>query len=182
MKWDDEHRQNHAEGTRRWWADLPAEEKARRLEAMQTALRGRPRSPEHARKIGEASRALWAAGGPKFQSRECRGCGETFTPNSGPQRYCTPKCKSDSRYAGKYGFPAREYRAMFERQGGKCALCGEGEKGWSRGRPLHVDHCHKTGRIRGLLCGDCNTALGRFGDDPTRLRAAIVYLEAHLQS
>jgi hypothetical protein len=127
-------------------------------------------SDEHRRNHAEA-----------FKSRECRVCGETFKPNSVPQRYCSAKCKSDSRYSGKYGFPASEYRAMFDRQDGKCALCGEGSKGWSRGRPLHVDHCHNTGHFRGLLCGDCNTALGRFGDDPARLRRAIDYLEAHLQ-
>lgn len=54
-----------------------------------------------------------------------------------------------------------------------CAICG----GRDKNRHLAIDHCHDTGLIRGLLCMGCNTALGRFKDDPVLLRKAIVYLE-----
>lgn len=75
----------------------------------------------------------------------------------------------------KYGLPPGQYDAMFAAQGGVCALCGRPEKS----RPLAVDHCHTTGRIRGLLCTGCNTALGKFGDDPGRLIQAAAYLKLH---
>jgi hypothetical protein len=62
-------------------------------------------------------------------------------------------------------------------QGGRCAICvGE----WT-GHHIapHIDHDHATGKVRGLLCVNCNNGLGRFGDDPRRLRAAAQYLEVH---
>jgi hypothetical protein len=119
-----------------------------------------------------------------FKPRLCRHCGQEFVPASPPQRYCCFTCKLDHRSR----LTLSQFEEMYARQEGKCALCGvDGKKGWIRKGErrkgwLVVDHCHDTGRVRGLLCGDCNTALGRFGDDPARLRAAIVYLEAHLQS
>lgn len=63
-----------------------------------------------------------------------------------------------------------EYQDLLTRQGGVCAI-----------NPAHtgklvVDHCHKTGRIRGILCDHCNRALGFFRDDPTTLVRAAVYL------
>jgi hypothetical protein len=70
----------------------------------------------------------------------------------------------------KYGLSIEDYEAMYERQGGKCALCGHPDR-------LCVDHDHQTGRVRGLLCYLCNTALGRLvGDDPVRLDAIRDYL------
>ena len=73
-------------------------------------------------------------------------------------------------------------RAMWKRQGmdpddaeaiwlagGGCFICGSEHR-------LAVDHDHSTGRIRGLLCGNCNMAIGLLGDDTARLRAAIAYL------
>lgn len=66
-----------------------------------------------------------------------------------------------------------EYRALYERQGGVCAICGEKPKS---GR-LAVDHVHGTDRVRGLLCNLCNPALGLFKDDPRKLEAAIEYLK-----
>jgi hypothetical protein len=70
------------------------------------------------------------------------------------------------------------FDGMLNNQGGVCAICGGVGKGSSnRAVGLVVDHDHETGRIRGLLCSDCNTALGRFGDSRERLMKAVRYLE-----
>lgn len=73
-----------------------------------------------------------------------------------------------------YGMSAEQYAALLESQGGTCAICERPER---TGRNMPVDHCHETGQVRGLLCTSCNLGLGRFADDPTRLRAAADYLE-----
>ena len=69
--------------------------------------------------------------------------------------------------------PAPIFISLARSQGNSCAICGAKPKG----RRLAVDHDHKTGKIRGLLCMPCNTALGKFRDDPKLLRKAIKYLE-----
>lgn len=61
----------------------------------------------------------------------------------------------------KYGISVEEYDAMFKEQNGVCKLC---YKEHTR-RPLNVDHCHSTGKVRGLLCDKCNMALGLLNDD-----------------
>ncbi len=58
------------------------------------------------------------------------------------------------------------------KDGAKCAICGFGGS-------LKVDHEHTSGKIRGVLCHNCNVAIGHMRDDPTRLRAAAQYLELH---
>jgi len=60
---------------------------------------------------------------------------------------------------------------------GGCRICGA-KGGAGRHGQLHIDHCHETGRVRGVLCHGCNIALGYFRSDPNLLRAAIAYLEA----
>ena len=74
-----------------------------------------------------------------------------------------------------------EYHELLARQGGACAVCHDknnSETTMRRGkRGLHVDHDHKTGQVRGLLCNGCNRALGFTGDRPEVLRAAADYLE-----
>lgn len=67
------------------------------------------------------------------------------------------------------------YDRLFAQQGGQCAICGTSEPG-GRFTRLLVDHCHKTGTVRGLLCHGCNAGLGLFGDDPERVSAAVAYL------
>lgn len=78
-----------------------------------------------------------------------------------------------------FGFDA--YMAMAEAQDFKCAVCGETERATKNGMPiaLAVDHDHKTGRVRGLCCMDCNTGLGKFRDDVDLLHKAIAYLTKH---
>lgn len=85
----------------------------------------------------------------------------------------SPIEKQATRVKAMYGMEPKDYIHLHERQGGKCALCLE-EPSTQRG--LHLDHCHETGEIRGLLCHNCNIALGCFKDDPALLMRAIKYL------
>lgn len=75
----------------------------------------------------------------------------------------------------RYGLGLGDLAALRETQGGLCAACGDELQG---GRLEHVDHCHTTGRVRGILCLNCNLALGYVQDDPARLQSLIVYLAA----
>jgi hypothetical protein len=79
-----------------------------------------------------------------------------------------------------YGITRQQYEQMLEAQGGVCAICEQPEtaidKRNGRVRNLAVDHDHETGAIRGLLCGNCNKALGCFKDDPEIMRKAIGYV------
>jgi hypothetical protein len=72
----------------------------------------------------------------------------------------------------RYGVTAEQYEAMYEGQGGRCAICG-GEFD-----VLCVDHDHDTGAVRGLLCRPCNVGIGYLRDDPDRVEAAAGYLRA----
>lgn len=79
-----------------------------------------------------------------------------------------------------FGLSYEKYEKMLLDQGGVCAICGQEELMRIRGKKLRlaVDHCHDTGRVRGLLCTNCNRGLGHFKDDPIRLYRAISYLSA----
>lgn len=82
-----------------------------------------------------------------------------------------------------FGITLADYQQMSKKQKHCCAICGEREtavdaKGAERFMP--VDHCHKTGKIRALLCSACNKALGGFRDDPKLLKKAAKYIEKHL--
>ena len=93
-----------------------------------------------------------------------------------PVRYEAYLAKERSRHLKrKYGINAETYDAMLASQGGGCAICGATE--CSSGAALAVDHCHRTGKVRGILCRDCNTTLGKFNDDRNRFLKAIEYLD-----
>jgi len=65
------------------------------------------------------------------------------------------------------------------KQNGKCAICKKPEtrKTGNKIRELSIDHCHKTGKVRGLLCDSCNNGLGRFKDSVKLLESALKYLK-----
>jgi hypothetical protein len=111
--------------------------------------------------------------------------GRNAAARSGVNSYCKP-ChnartrKSREKVGGertyhlrrRYGITAEEADVMLAAQGGLCAVC--------RTAPAaHVDHDHVTGRVRALLCFNCNGGLGQFKDDPGTLRAAAGYVERH---
>lgn len=73
----------------------------------------------------------------------------------------------------KYGLAPGDFEAMLREQAGQCLICQE------KMAVPNIDHCHKTGEVRGLLCSNCNTGLGRFKDCKKNLLNAILYLEKH---
>lgn len=84
----------------------------------------------------------------------------------------------------RYGITLSQYQEMFQAQSGLCAICGKPEtvSCGKNGKPkdLCLDHCHKTNKVRGLLCTHCNSGLGMIKDDPELARKLAAYLLHHL--
>jgi recombination endonuclease VII len=95
---------------------------------------------------------------------------------SGLHSWCKPCVCLDRQLKQhrKMGWNYQAYQNMLASQGGVCKICKQPPKD---GKRLHTDHCHKSGRIRGLLCETCNWGLGHFKDNPELLRKAAEYLE-----
>lgn len=116
-----------------------------------------------------------------FKDKECKTCGKTFTPTNPCNTYCSVECRGkNSYYKRQYGITDADLARMKEEQEHKCYLCGS--EGFVIGKNNHteklaVDHCHDTGKVRRLLCPNCNRALGLFKDNPEVLRKAADYIE-----
>ena len=82
----------------------------------------------------------------------------------------------ESRLQRKYRIGVAEFDALLAAQGDRCAICGADVP---NGYGWHVDHDHKTGAVRGILCSGCNIGIGHLKDDPAILRAATAYLESY---
>ena len=89
---------------------------------------------------------------------------KTYRKNS------TPEKRKNHKLKHRYGISLEDYKVMHLKQKGLCKICNSESK-------LHVDHDHKTGRIRGLLCFKCNNALGNINDDIKILEKMINYLK-----
>lgn len=88
------------------------------------------------------------------------------------QRYWNdPQGERERHLIRKYGITQADYERMFAAQDGKCAICRK-----SQDRAFDVDHCHSTGKVRGLLCTSCNRMIGHAGDNPATLIAGAEYL------
>jgi hypothetical protein len=119
--------------------------------------------------------ASWTKDGLHPYCKEC-----TSKKNSA---YAKSNPKKTRGYNVKklYGISLAEYEALHEKQSSCCAVCGVSANDSAKGR-LHVDHCHSTGAVRGLLCSNCNTSLGLLKDDPERIKKLLTYLEANIDS
>lgn len=106
----------------------------------------------------------------------CSSCQNDSSRRSYRKNYRT---RRSARYEALYGITLEQYEAMFDEQQGLCALCDQPEVATYKGKQkwLAVDHCHETGRVRGLLCFKCNTALGRVADTPEAAWKLLAYLE-----
>ncbi|MFF0138558.1 endonuclease VII domain-containing protein [Streptomyces sp. NPDC005227] len=131
--------------------------------------------------------------------KRCTGCGEVkdfldFHPRSDRPGTCEPRCKAckaqrskelnarpenksryrDLRYRRLYGVGASEVDAMLQSQQGLCAICRQ-----EPSDSFRVDHDHASGKVRGLLCHNCNVLLGHCSDSVEILKRAISYLEGN---
>lgn len=142
--------------------------------------------------LAEFSRQVGYRGGFRHQCKACRSAyqraynktdrAKVLVKVRGPQ---AQKRRSQKRRAhggreldlkSKYGMTQVQFEAVLTEQGGCCAICRTSNP---RGRynRFHVDHCHETGGIRGLLCHKCNMALGIFGDTLQGVMRVVAYLE-----
>ena len=132
----------------------------------------------------------------KNRDRQCQNCSTDFSLDTegSLHKYCSVSCRKEWHYERwkssgykrdkakirdywlkhKYGISHSIFLRLLEEQNNKCAICDNTEHSsynW------HVDHCHTTGKVRGILCGPCNQAIGLFKENKETLQKAISYLE-----
>lgn len=114
----------------------------------------------------------------EFTIRICKACNLGFVPTGTVHRICKTCAPVASDYGrwSKYKITRQQYDAMLVASSGFCAICQETMNDKPHGP--QIDHCHDTGLIRGLLCSNCNTALGLMGDNAETLQRAAAYLTA----
>lgn len=115
-----------------------------------------------------------------YKGYTCKRCNYNYTKQrrASRKREETPEQNRKWSLKSKFGITVEQYDATLEKQNGVCAICN---KTCRTGRRLAVDHCHKTGKVRGLLCAECNNGIGKLNDDPDLLRKAIKYLEIGME-
>lgn len=118
-----------------------------------------------------------------FKDKLCRECENSFKPMAPSHLYCSQECADRSATTAYlkrcYGINLRDYESMLSNQNSLCAICKEAGflmKDCHQLR-LVVDHCHATGVVRGLLCHNCNRALGLLKDSQKSIEAALNYLK-----
>ena len=127
---------------------------------MSAARKGKPHSEDRKAKISAANKGRIVE---QRYTKSCV-CGQIFMTSSPFSKYCSTGCKKAQLGHGIRHLP--EFRCFPQ----QCAICGTTEK-------LVGDHDHATGKPRGILCRNCNVALGNMQDNPKRLRYAAEYLE-----
>ncbi|WP_188128382.1 endonuclease VII domain-containing protein [Propionispora hippei] len=118
--------------------------------------------------------------------KKCKGCGKElplteYGRNSqGRQGYHSRcrTCRKSESYKRLYGISLEDAQRILDSQGGVCALCGYPlDLTVGNDRNACVDHCHSTGKIRGILCRSCNGAIGKLGDSVEAMQKVINYLQ-----
>jgi DNA-directed RNA polymerase subunit RPC12/RpoP len=112
--------------------------------------------------------------GRKTRGAVCKACRKIYEQER--YRYDDGKIVAHARHR-RYGVTPQELVEMFKRQVYKCACCSDPLPEITK--HVHIDHDHTTGKVRGIVCRDCNMTLAYGRDDPSRLRAAADFLERH---
>ena len=95
------------------------------------------------------------------------------------KKYCrnNPEKTKDMKLKSAYGITIEQYNQMYKEQEGRCKICGVHQAECKKA--FAVDHNHDTGEVRGLLCMECNTGIGKLGDNVELLKKAIEYLKKY---
>lgn len=120
------------------------------------------------------------AADPEFLARQ-RAAGRASAAKRSPEQRRNERVRDLGKKFGLLDLRWEQVAELLERQGYKCLICAVGigyEFGRGTAGNAHLDHCHRTGVIRGWLCGPCNRGLGAFSDNPEFLRAAADYLDS----
>lgn len=117
--------------------------------------------------------------------RQCRSC---VSARRSVNEYTQESLikKSNQQLKSKFGITIDDVKKMYDSQHGKCKICGKPgimhgiKKGYKdKSDTLHVDHCHATGKVRGLLCSNCNVAIGLMNESIENMLSAIDYIKEH---
>jgi hypothetical protein len=94
-----------------------------------------------------------------------------------PKRVVDSLAQLNKNLKHRYGISADDRLELLKKQGGRCACCGNCDPGSKFG--WHIDHCHNSKQVRGVLCAPCNTSIGHVKESIPRLKAMISYLRKH---
>ena len=122
--------------------------------------------------------------GRKRYRNDCRVChNRTTTANNNKSEEAKKRHRLNSfksRIKAKYGISCEEYQRLYEDQHGLCGICQKSyHSTLDAANGLYIDHCHRTGSVRELLCHNCNAGIGHFKEDITILDRAIEYIRRH---
>jgi hypothetical protein len=112
------------------------------------------------------------------QVRQLDGFHKQHTRPDGRRSICKECLSAQARpylLSKRFGLSESDFSALLASQGNGCALCGVAKPG-GRWENFHVDHCHETGKVRGILCYRCNVAIGQLGDNEAGMARALAYI------
>ena len=132
---------------------------------------GRCKSPDPDYEAKKAWRLANPGYNKEWRKRNKTRCRE----NSRQWKSDNPEKVRNNHLKRVYGITLDDYHRLLDDQNGCCAICGTDTPG-GRYSTFNVDHCHSTGKVRGLLCFACNSALGKFQDNPVLLETAKQYI------
>lgn len=110
--------------------------------------------------------------------KECEWCGNEFQLTGPASKYCCKVCRLEKKRASVYGISRTQLKDLLGKK--ECDICGSNGFVMDASRydsGLVVDHCHDTGKVRGMLCHNCNRAIGLLQDSTDLLKTAVNYLE-----
>lgn len=158
---------------KRYWADIENSRIRIRLKARKRRLEDPEKAKWYGKRFKEMNPEAVKQHGKNYYTKH-----KVKILQHSKLKYMVERDKIRSKTIAKtYGITVEQYDDMFKRQGEKCAICGIHQKDLIK--RLFIDHDHKSGKIRELLCIKCNGGLGMFEDDIGLLKKALIYLTRH---
>jgi len=132
-------------------------------------------------KYGFTEEEWWNLSSSLRRHYRMKGSGKTnWSKLAGERKIRTQQLLRKNMLFRKYGITPEQYNEMLLKQDGKCAICRSVDSKSARTTNMAVDHDHTTSKVRGLLCNDCNIAIGLLQDNPLVCEAAAEYLKLYL--